>query len=80
MVPGFRFWFNHRMEVLQAKTGNPTELLHAQLRREGKLRSTMGTEYLESLRREVRYWDGTGWSAAPARVSIPTQVASGAPR
>lgn len=69
-VPSFRFWFNHRMEALQVKTGNPTELLHAQLRREGRLTSTMGPEYLEDVRRRVRYWDGSAWRAEPVRVTV----------
>ncbi len=75
VVPDFTYYLNRRMEVVQVKSKNPTDRLHARLRKEGKITSVMGPEYLEDLRRGVQYWDGKAWKERPTAVSHPTEVA-----
>lgn len=38
-----------------------TDRLHEELRRQGKITSTLDQAYLENLRQGVRYWDGSQW-------------------
>jgi hypothetical protein len=71
IVPDFTYYLNRRMAIVQVKSKNPTDRLHARLRKEGRITSVMGPDYLEQLRRGARYWDGSGWRDTPTIVANP---------
>jgi hypothetical protein len=70
--PQFDFFMSRDFHVLDVKPSSATIALHAQLKKEGKITSTL-EEDLAELGRSVQYWNGSSWSnvwtsvkAAPA--------------
>lgn len=60
-LPDFEYIFDRELKILDVKVGTVTERLHASLRNEGKITSTLGKAYLEDLKRRVKYWNGKEW-------------------
>lgn len=59
--PHFEFVFTKDMYVKEVKFGSQDVWIHAKLKKDGKIRSTFGQQYLEDLKNAVRYWDGKEW-------------------
>ena len=70
--PQFDFFISRDFHVLDVKPSSATIAMHAELRKKGKIKSTL-EEDLKELGRSVQYWNGVSWSyewtsvkAAPA--------------
>ncbi len=68
LVPQFEFIFSKDLRIKEVKSGTATDLLHARLKKEGRIRGTLDQKYLEDLKRGVKYWDGRGWVNEPTLV------------
>lgn len=67
-LPQFEFIFSKGMVVQDVKYSDQDILLHARLKKEGKIRSTFGHSYLENLKKGIRYWDGKKWRKEVTKV------------
>jgi hypothetical protein len=66
--PGLEYVFSNTMVIRDVMPYTGFETVHAKLRSEGKVHSRLGPEYLERLKRGVRYWDGKEWRKEVTRV------------
>lgn len=57
------FELSPSLDVVYVHSSHRFQRQHAAAVREGKVRSRLGADYFESLRRGVLYWDGTNWTA-----------------
>jgi hypothetical protein len=73
----FDYIFNNDMTVREVKSTNTTDRLHAILTEQGKLAKALDREYLENLRRGVRYWDGKEWRAEVIKVNHDQPITEG---
>jgi hypothetical protein len=66
--PYFEFIFSKEMQVQEVKYGSPDVWIHAKLKKEGKISSTLDQKYLNDLKNGVRYWDGKEWKKEVTKV------------
>jgi hypothetical protein len=66
--PDFEYIFSKDMHAQEVKYASSDVLIHAKLRKEGKISSTFDQNYLESLRNGVRYWNGMAWEKEVTKV------------
>ena len=59
------FDFDDRLNCVRVKVADEFVNLHRQFKKEGKIKSTLDNQYFESLRREVKYWDGEKFVKEP---------------
>ncbi|MCX6132232.1 MAG: hypothetical protein NTU47_00350 [Ignavibacteriales bacterium] len=74
VLPHFEFSLSKDFHVLDVKPSSPMISLHAALKKEGKIRSTLDKQYLEELGRRVEYWDGSRWSSEWTMVNVTTAI------
>lgn len=63
MALSFEYIFSTKLQILDVRSSGPSEILHGRLVREGKLFGKIDSNYLDNLKRGVRYADGHGWSS-----------------
>ena len=66
--PFFEYIFSKDLRVQEVKFGSPDVWIHAKLKKEGKVSSTLDQKYLENLKNGVRYWDGNTWTKEVIKV------------
>jgi len=66
--PDFEYIFSKDMHAQEVKYASSDVLIHAKLKKEGKISSTFDKSYLERLKNGVRYWDGKEWKKEVAKV------------
>lgn len=59
------------MRVLEVRSNVETDRFHQELKKQGRVTSTLDLAYLESLRESVRYWDGLEWRKEVITVNPP---------
>jgi len=69
--PNFEFIFSKDMRLQEVKYSDQDILLHARLKKEGKIHSTFDHNYLENLKKGIRYWDGKEWRKEVTKVRHP---------
>jgi hypothetical protein len=57
----FEFIFSRDLKILEVWSSTQTDLLHANLKKEGKVSSVRDQKYLDDLKRRVKYWNGQKW-------------------
>jgi hypothetical protein len=57
----FEFIFSRDLKILQVMSSTSSDLLHAKLKKEGKISSIRDEKYLEDLKNRVKYWNGQKW-------------------
>lgn len=57
----FEYVFTNDLSVIDVKPSDVTRRLYHQLFKEGRLKNRLDNAYLETLKKGVRYWDGSGW-------------------
>jgi hypothetical protein len=57
----FDYIFDHELKSLQVKSNNPTDQLHNNLAKQGKLIGVIDQSYRDDLKHNIRYWDGKEW-------------------
>lgn len=67
--PGFDYYFNKKMEAVEVKVNQRTEIFRRKLVEQGKLKGIIDKTYLESLKNGVRYWDGKEWQKEVVKVN-----------
>lgn len=63
--------FTPDLRLLQVKPTQGFDRTHEALRREGKVRSVYGPAYLEELKLDLLYWNGTAWQREPVLIGRP---------
>jgi hypothetical protein len=66
--PQFEYIFSKDMQVRDVKYADQDVLLHARLKKEGKIHSIFNRAYLENLKQGVRYWNGKEWRKEVTKV------------
>jgi len=66
------YLFTRQMELVRAESNTMAEALRARLDESGKLPRRSESDFLKSLEKGVRYWNGAGWVTEKVRVRIPT--------
>lgn len=77
---GLSYILDRSMQVKEVRSNNTTDRFHAELKKQGKVTSSLDRAYLEEVRRGVRYWDGEKWQDEQARVKSGETLASNAKR
>jgi hypothetical protein len=70
----FNYVIASDMRVVEVKANDILHLRVAELTRSGVPARNIDGEYLDRLRRGVRYWDGSAWREEPVRVRAGTEV------
>lgn len=65
----FDFIFTRGISPLEVKSATSTDRIHALLVQKGELTGTIDTNYLESLKQGIRYWDGKEWRKEVVKVN-----------
>jgi hypothetical protein len=61
--------FGFDLKCLYVNWGHNYIVKHEEMVEAGKLTSVLGDGYREARRKDVRYWNGSEWTAEPARNS-----------
>ena len=64
---GLWYEFSFDLECVQISWGHGYIVQHEEMVRAGKLTSVLDEAYRDSLLKAIRYWNGSEWTAAPAR-------------
>jgi hypothetical protein len=70
--PMFEYLLTRKMEAAIVKSTDNTDNYHSSLVAQGKLKGSIDQEYLENLKKGVRYFNGRKWVAEAVRVRQPT--------
>jgi len=65
------YLFTRQMELVRVESNTQAEALRARLDESGKLSRRSEPDFIKSLEKGVRYWNGSGWEARLTPVSIP---------
>jgi len=65
--PSLFYEFGFDLRCLQIYWGHGYELRHGEMAKDGKLTSVLDDSYRDALLKGVRYWNGSAWTAEPAR-------------
>ncbi|MBI5216597.1 MAG: hypothetical protein HY960_12670 [Ignavibacteriae bacterium] len=68
-VPDFHYLLSNDMKVVEVKSTTATDRVREQLIKEGKLKGSIDKTYLENLKNEVQYWNGTSWQKSWTKVN-----------
>ncbi len=68
-APDFHYLFSNDMRVVEVKSTTATERVREQLIKEGKVKGSIDKAYLENLKNEVLYWNGTSWQKGWTKVN-----------
>jgi hypothetical protein len=66
-LPSLFYEFGFDLKCLQVDWGHDYEYRHGEMAEAGKLTSVLGDPYRANLLAAVRYWNGSAWTAEPAR-------------
>jgi len=64
---GLWYEFGFDLKCVQISWGNGYKYWHGEMVKAGKLTSVLGEAYRDALIKGIRYWNGSGWVAEPAR-------------
>jgi hypothetical protein len=67
---GFEYVFSENMDLVEVRSQDVNERMHAELRRQGLVRGSVNAEYLENLKARVEYWNGKQWTTSKSTVSL----------
>jgi hypothetical protein len=70
-LPTFDFAFNRRMKLLWVKSVDGNNELHSELKTKGLIKSVLNQQYLDEMKRQIQYWDGTRWRNEWSQVLNP---------
>jgi hypothetical protein len=59
--------FSFDLKCLQVNWGHSYIVIHEEMVKAGKLTSVLGDGYRDARRKDVRYWNGSEWTAEPAK-------------
>jgi hypothetical protein len=71
VLPGFDFGFDQMMKPIWVKSVDGNDEIHRKLKKKGLIKSILNDQYLENLKRQIQYWDGTRWRNEWCRVQNP---------
>jgi len=64
---GLIFDFDFGLKCVQVYWGHGYEYWHGVLAKSGKISSVLGPDYARMLREDVRWWNGSAWTATPSK-------------
>ncbi len=65
----FDYSLNNNLIVAGVNLSDGTYQLHEVLKKAGKIKSTINSDYLNNLKKQVDYWDGKGWTKTVSLVN-----------
>lgn len=66
----YEYIFTPTMNIAEVKSFTDTERLHTDLYRNGKVAVPPGFQYLEMLKDDVQYWNGTEWTNHATHIRV----------
>lgn len=66
-ITGLIYEFGFDLKCVQVGWGHGYEYWHGEMAKAGRIASVLDEAYRDALFKGIRYWNGSGWSAEPAR-------------